>query len=137
MKSKTCSTCSVTKPIDRFVRSPVHKDGYHGVCKPCRNDQRRGRRSDTPEQARKWYLKSKFGITPEDYDRMYDEQKGVCKICFALPETCYKGVLYVDHDHTTGQVRGLLCSACNCGIGYLKDSYKLCKLAAKYLKDAK
>ena len=65
-----------------------------------------------------------YGITEEDYDRMYKEQKGVCAIC-KKPETRQsKGkttLLCVDHDHETGKVRGLLCHRCNTVIGMFTD----------------
>lgn len=134
---KTCSTCKESKLHTAFVKSPLHKDGYHGVCKPCRNDQRRKNgRADTKEQRRKWALKSSFNLTIEQYNSMLRQQGGVCKICKAGPETSYKGVLHVDHNHKTGKVRGLLCAACNVAIGYMVDSPARLRDAATYLEKA-
>ena len=82
----------------------------------------------------------KYGITYDDYIRMYTEQDGVCAIC-GKPETkVQSGILYqlaVDHDHATGKVRGLLCSNCNRGIGHLQDSIEILNKAVRYLNEYK
>ena len=77
------------------------------------------------------HLKSKFKMTVEEYDVMFENQNCVCKIC-RLPS---KKKLSIDHNHTTGKIRGLLCFTCNMGIGYFKDSEKLLKSASKYIKE--
>jgi hypothetical protein len=83
-------------------------------------------------------LKRNFNITPEDFDRMFDEQGGVCAICFE-PETDVHSAtgkvqrLAVDHDKSTGIVRGLLCGRCNKGIGNLRHDRKILESAISYL----
>lgn len=78
-----------------------------------------------------WYnRKRKLGITKEKYTELLEGQKGVCSIC---KQTCTKS-LAVDHDHTTGKIRGLLCNSCNRGLGYLKDSIDILKAATSYLE---
>ena len=62
----------------------------------------------------------KFNITIDDYYYMLSEQNGCCKICLCRPNGNYSD-LCLDHDHKTGQFRGLLCRNCNTGIGFLKD----------------
>ncbi|MFB6568365.1 endonuclease VII domain-containing protein [Streptomyces noursei] len=79
-------------------------------------------------------LKSEFGITIEDRDRMLVEQNGLCAICKAEPHPTQG--LAVDHCHDTGRVRGLLCHKCNRGIGYFKDSPERLRRAAAYLNTA-
>ncbi len=81
-------------------------------------------------------LKSLYGITLEDYNKMFQEQNGCCKIC-NKHQTEEGVILCVDHDHTTGKVRGLLCKKCNQAIGLLKDSIENCLSAAEYLKEYK
>jgi len=76
----------------------------------------------------------KFGITYADYKAMHDKQAGKCAICGAEIGDVMGNRLYVDHDHATGSVRGLLCSACNFGIGKFKDSPLLLRKAAEYLE---
>jgi len=79
----------------------------------------------------------KFGITHQEYAKLYQSQGGVCAIC-SQPETATRlgkvKSLAVDHDHKTGRVRGLLCSDCNTGIGKLKDDPKVLQSAIQYLK---
>ena len=78
------------------------------------------------------YYKRKYGITLEDYNRMFAEQKGRCAICET--HQCDTGRAFaVDHDHKTGKVRGLLCQACNTAIGKLQDDPKLIQRAAEYV----
>jgi ribosomal protein L37E len=83
----------------------------------------------TPESRRRTKLKLKYGITPEDYERMFEEQGGVCAVC----EKPSAKRLCVDHDHATGIVRGLLCTPCNLSLGYLRDDSYNAVSAAKYL----
>ena len=80
----------------------------------------------------------RFGITVEDFDRMFEEQGGVCKIC-GCPETRTQNervtMLSIDHCHSTGRVRGLLCDACNTAIGRVDDRIDLLEKAIEYLKN--
>jgi Recombination endonuclease VII len=63
---------------------------------------------------RKHVWKKKFGLTPEQYDRMFLDRSGCCDICHLPAEK----PLHLDHDHTTGLVRGLLCIGCNLKLGW-------------------
>lgn len=133
---KTCSTCREAKPLTAFVKSPVHRDGYHGVCKPCRNAQRKAKgRTETPEQQRRWNLKGQYGISIEDYDAMLAKQDGLCAICGTPADESTHGKLHVDHCHATGKVRGLLCSACNPALGLFRDEIERLQAAIRYLEE--
>lgn len=78
-------------------------------------------------------LKRKFGMSPEEYAELLSDQGGTCKICGALPGKGRR--LAVDHAHDEhGRVRGLLCTRCNPGIGYFRDSPALLRKAAEYLE---
>jgi hypothetical protein len=105
-----------------------HKDKYREWVQKWR--------VDNPERTReidgKATLKKRHGITLEDYARMLKEQGGCCEIC-GRPSTDYKRSLHVDHDHSTGKVRGLLCVKCNSGIGYFCDNTALLENAKSYL----
>lgn len=68
---------------------------------------------------RKHHLRTKYGITPQQYDLMLSQQKGGCAACGGPPG---KRALHVDHCHETGLVRGLLCVGCNTALGALKES---------------
>jgi hypothetical protein len=74
----------------------------------------------------------RYGVRPEEYNRLLDEQNHACRIC---REQCItKARLAVDHDHKTGRVRGLLCDRCNKGLGLFRDDSWLLIVAAEYLK---
>ena len=94
-------------------------------------------------QGRDWYhrnrdrtrdnvLRSRHGITLADFERMLAEQGGVCAICGRPPNG--HGALHVDHCHTTGRIRGLLCFSCNYAVGALQDKPELFERAADYLR---
>ena len=79
---------------------------------------------------RRRHLKHLYGITPEEYEILFQQQNGVCAICGQPPK---KFRLAVDHDHESGIVRGLLCRSCNRGIGIFRDDPYLLQLAVAYL----
>ena len=84
---------------------------------------------------RHYKLQYMYGITETDYQKMLEEQNGVCAIC-GINATIRKGAhirLSVDHCHDTGKVRGLLCNRCNHAIGVFKDDPTLLKKAMEYL----
>lgn len=84
------------------------------------------------ESKRSSILKSRYGITEQDYLDLFNAQKGCCAIC-GVDYSNSKRNLDVDHDHTTGVVRGLLCNNCNRGIGHLQDSPVILKRALDYI----
>lgn len=87
--------------------------------------ERWARRS--PEEKRDISLRSKHGITLEEFNLMIEKQDGVCPVCL-LPDPTF-----VDHNHKTGRVRGVLHPNCNTGIGLLGDSPENLLRAANYL----
>lgn len=87
-------------------------------------------------------LRQKYGISIEDFDRMHEEQGGLCRICrqpntSAANDKKVASSLVVDHCHETGAIRGLLCHNCNRGIGFMKDDPELLLAAAAYLEESK
>jgi hypothetical protein len=91
------------------------------------------------QERRRRVLQTTFGLSLEQYEAMHESQKGLCAICHK-PETAknnYDAVtrkLAVDHNHSTGKIRGLLCSACNTGLGLLQDNPAVLQAAIEYLK---
>jgi len=82
-------------------------------------------------------LKFQFGITPEDRVAMMDKQKGCCAICgdSLINPKFNKADLHIDHDHTTGKTRGLLCGKCNTALGSFRDSRENLIKAIQYLEE--
>jgi len=78
------------------------------------------------------YLKTRYGITVEQFEEMERKQKGLCAICGGPPTGRFDR-LHVDHDHLTKKVRGLICFDCNVGLGNFKDSQEFLDRASSYL----
>ena len=135
-----CSKCKTVKPITEFGKNRSTKNGVDFYCKPCRNSWRKRRRhlwnseksfkERNPTYHRNHRLQREYGITNKDYEVMVENQNGFCAICKTKPKT----LLCVDHNHKTGEVRGLLCNDCNSGIGFLKDNISILESAIEYLR---
>lgn len=80
------------------------------------------------------YLKRKYGIDSVEYKTLFDKQKGCCAIC-GTTQCDRGGMLSVDHNHTTGKVRGLLCAKCNLLIADAKETILTLNKAIDYLKE--
>jgi len=93
-------------------------------------------RDNNPRRARNSDLKKSYGITIDDFERMDVEQNHLCKICQQPQSGRYEN-LAVDHCHTTGKVRGLLCDSCNRALGLFKDSVDVLRSAVDYLANQK
>jgi hypothetical protein len=143
---KSCTICKQTKPIEEFGRRGGQTRFAHHVksrCKLCERDQareyKRKKALEDPLASRKYWLMFKYGMTVQQYQAILNSQNGVCAIC-RMPETRVDPrtgllkALSVDHCHSTGEIRGLLCDDCNVGLGKLKDSPNLLLMAARYVK---
>jgi hypothetical protein len=84
--------------------------------------------------ARKWKLKSYYGISIEEYDQMMLDQNYSCAIC-SRAQSEFKNRFHVDHCHKTGKVRSLLCSNCNSSLGGFLDNPALLRRAATYIEE--
>jgi hypothetical protein len=98
----------------------------------------RDNRKKNPDAWRSADLKKNFGITLDDYNVMLESQSGVCAICGNPETTRHNNTdrvrnLAVDHCHTTGKVRGLLCTKCNQGLGNFRDNPDFLAKAISYL----
>lgn len=72
-------------------------------------------------------IKSKYGVTREQYTALLNEQDGHCACCISTKN------LSVDHDHETGRVRGILCKDCNTSLGFIKESIPTLQNLIEYL----
>jgi len=131
LDTKLCRDCKQEKAHSEFPRAKRNRDGLHAYCRKC-NNVRTVKSLGYKDSVRKAQLKRNYKITPEDYQRMFDSQLGVCRIC-QQPESEKREYLSIDHDHATGKVRGLLCHDCNLGLGKFKDDTKRLQMAIIYL----
>ncbi|UCS82780.1 endonuclease VII [Yersinia phage vB_YenP_Rambo] len=125
---RVCSKCKQEKDITEYGQDKRRKDGLNLHCKDCRRKHHQA----TYHKIAAKRLVIKYGITKDDYDRMFQEQLCKCAICSKPQEKCRRA-LSVDHCHKTGKVRGLLCDECNRALGYFYDDIKRLKNAITYL----
>jgi hypothetical protein len=83
------------------------------------------------------HLIKRYGITIEQYNSMLDEQESKCYICETYVENTKNNYLHVDHNHTTGKVRKLLCMSCNASLGLVKESEFILKKMIEYINEHK
>ena len=131
---KECTKCGEEFPNtnEYFSRQKKGKNGLSASCKKCRSMSFKNWRKNNKEKIWENHLKYIYGITLKDWNKMFQEQEGKCAIC-GVHQSEMKHVLYVDHDHKTDKVRGLLCARCNTGIGFFEDK-KFMEKANNYLK---
>lgn len=103
--NKKCTRCGIIKDSSDFYPCPSAKSGFRFECKQCTREKN--------------YL-DKYGITLSEYDELFEKQGGVCFICGRSNLDGRR--LFVDHNHSTGEVRGLLCQFCNIHLGWYEDN---------------
>lgn len=131
--SRMCRSCGRNKPLDEFHFADRARGYRRYKCNACtktynaQHYKENGRDRDA-----RWrnHLRRKYNITPEQYDFLFTQQEGRCKICDELSDIR----LAVDHDHETGKIRSLLCTRCNNWIGILEQSQFIFR-ALTYLRN--
>ena len=160
--SKECSKCLITLELNKYSKDNSKKDGFHTVCKSCQK-QTKSLRLDKAKEVRKihynlnketssnyhkvknanpevkYKLKEKhllktYDLSLKDLETLKVTQKFKCAICKKHEDDCSRKTLFVDHNHDTGKIRGLLCSQCNSAIGLLYDDISILKSAILYLE---
>ncbi len=161
---KRCLACDIIKELEDFHQAKDKPDGRRNTCKECRRSNKRAVKPskvrcfgcdktklfteqyfrlnhDTPivklrrkclecykrDELNRHYLRT-YHMSLSQIEAMREEQNNECAICYR------KHKLVVDHNHTTGQVRQLLCHACNKGIGALQESVTVLQNAIHYLR---
>jgi len=132
-ESKRCTQCGAEKGLDDFHRDRTSaRDGRRSSCKSCHCARRN---ADYRAGGRDAHLRRTFGITEAEFDAMLAVQGGSCAVC-GVEQTTDGRAFRVDHDHSTGRVRGLLCHSCNVALGLLKDDVAVLAQAIAYLEHA-
>lgn len=139
---KVCSRCRAAKTLDEFSLSrkatATTNAVYRSDCKTCCSERAMEWFRTHPERTSATKRRAnlaRYGLTPEKYDSILSDQGGVCAVCRNPPTSKDRwGVLVVDHDHSTGAVRGLLCHSCNRALGLLGDDVKILKRMIEYLQ---
>lgn len=124
---KRCAKCGESKPLDAFHRL---RDGFQSRCKACQNAW--FKTPEGKEAKRRSNLKTRYGITEDEYLTMLvlqDSKCGICSVDFNNPDE-----INIDHDHNTGKVRQCLCAGCNRGLGGFQDDPIRLRAAADYIE---
>lgn len=152
-----CRRCGTEKPRTPQYWKPCKTctDGMRLTCRTCLQSQRSDDyRTGDKERSRRYRLRNAAKInsrraatrliggllTPQEYDAIAAKQDHRCAICSQSapikpsPGHIRRRALWVDHNHETGRVRGLLCHHCNAGLGYFKDRPEQLRKAAHYLE---
>lgn len=131
---RVCTKCGLKKNAYKDFYTAKGKNGRHyflSRCNDCEKQRGENPSSETKEKRRKTVICRNHGITKDHYDQMLHEQNHCCAICHRLVS------LDIDHDHQTGEVRGLLCRRCNMVLGSVNDDPELLQAMITYLKGEK
>ena len=131
-KAEKLAYCRAWKAANKEKVAAQNK-AYREANKEKAAVQQKAWKEANKEQIRDQGLQKKYGITLADYEDMLEAQDGHCAICPKTPAEEHHSVLHVDHNHETGEVRGLLCNSCNKGLGHLGDSTEILTSALQYL----
>lgn len=156
---RICCKCKIEKDISEFTKDKNDKTGFTYSCKKCRLNIFKQWKLNNPEKYketiqkrkykqkeyyslpeiklkyRKKFIERKFNISYSDYEKMQIKQNNKCAICGNEENSADKDYLSVDHNHESGDIRGLLCTRCNVGLGYFKDNIQNLKNAINYLEN--
>lgn len=117
-KQKKCPRCRKIQPGENFARDAIRRDGLHQHCKTCDRNRK---------------IKSKYGLNHDDAMALWSLQGGKCGLCNKSVRFPGKQSV-IDHCHTEGHVRGILCQTCNKGLGMLGDTPERIRLVLNYLE---
>lgn len=129
---KQCRACKQVKDFSEFHKRPDREHSHDSRCKSCRAASAKILNSTPERKARYRHLRYQrlYGVTLEEVEEMERRQQGMCAICGSKPQ----GAFHVDHDHSTGKARELLCNYCNSLLGQCSDRIEVLKKAIEYLE---
>lgn len=143
---KVCTVCGESKDLSAFYKWKTSRDGYSYRCKGCDAEARRRSRNGeggqgTRDGYRRRKLVNQYEMTPDHFEKMMEAQGGMCAICNTTNPNG-EGVdggkqlktFAMDHDHSTGRIRELLCNLCNRALGFMRDNPQTLRAGALYLE---
>ena len=119
---KWCPQCESWLSVQSFWKHASTATGLRAFCSACERNKKmgwKGSRGGVP------------GVTQDLLQQMLKQQGGVCGIC----KRAFQSPYHIDHDHSTGEIRGLLCGGCNLGLGCFQDNAESLLCAAEYLRN--
>lgn len=139
---KKCSKCKLEKQLSEFHNNRAQKDGKDNNCQQCCRSRYHRDKVKRLAKRKAYYEKNKevisiknnrAGASLDKFNQLFLDQEGKCAICGLHQEQMPRRIA-VDHNHDTGEIRGLLCDTCNRGLGLLRDNIEVLENAIKYLK---
>ena len=112
--TKKCYKCKTKKPLNLFSTDNSRKDKKNPRCNDCLRTHR---------------VNKAFGITLKEYESYFEKANKTCYSCGSTKN------LVLDHNHETGEIRGVLCNSCNRALGYAKDNINILSKLIEYLKE--
>jgi hypothetical protein len=133
-----CSHCKKQKLSNEFPRATNKPRGFAWICKQCKKTKLLQKKASMSKDDwmllnRKYWLKSQYNLSLEEYNEKLKNQEHKCAICRCDETEAFKGLLFVDHCHKTNKVRGLLCHHCNTALGKFRESKQILQKAMMYL----
>ncbi len=126
MEMKICKTCQTEKPLSEFWKR-TYKSGVvktQSKCKSCQTTKRR--KYYKPHE----YARRKWNLTEEEYTTLINRSQGLCEVC----NTPMGDKRCIDHNHSTGEIRGVLCNKCNTALGLVGDNTTTLTKLIQYLE---
>jgi hypothetical protein len=145
VNTRICSTCKIEKSLYEFHKSKRHSEGRKKECADCTNLYLRNHynfktklKKDFKLKRIKSYYKRQYNIEYEDYLSLCKDNDYKCSICSKIKPVSgsqegIKDVLVLDHCHSSGKIRGVLCQECNQGLGLFRDNINNLVMAHLYL----
>lgn len=132
MYEKMCSRCRIVKSLSEFSKDKQHWSGHKSACKVCASKDFSKWRLKNLEKIRqddrkRHYIRT-YNLDPRIAKQLVENRVGECCICGSISP------LVIDHCHTTGKIRGFICSSCNSVLGYSKDNIQILENSIKYLR---
>lgn len=134
MVTRTCFKCKKDLPKEQYF--PSMWNGKNYTCKTCHVARTLKHRQKHPEKERARWRMRKYGVTVDKYNKMFEAQKGRCDICgrSIVMNDKKARAPHIDHCHSSGKIRALLCIHCNTMLGSAMDNPAVLRSAAKYIE---
>ncbi len=129
-RTKWCPYCQQWLPFKNFSKSKSTKSKLAELCRSCRKQKY----YSNPSAYRNAWYKYHYGISANEVNKLLENQGGKCAICGTTNPGGRNNKFHLDHNHSTKEIRGLLCDKCNRGLGFFNDSTDLLHHAINYLQ---
>lgn len=129
-KVKTCSCCGVEKGVADFYPHKNTKDKLRAKCKQCTSLENKNWAVNNPDKKKNAHYRTTYGLSYEEVLLKHKVVDNKCEVCNEEKE-----LLAVDHCHTSGKVRGMLCTRCNLLLGKIEENKDIIFKLFKYLDE--